>query len=337
MAHRVVKVEHDLRVVAAQREADHVVDLHLAARAHAPRALDAGIEVDGHRRDARRPARAARRAANPGGPRPSACFHGPARESVAVELLGNIGEQQLERPSSARSRRARCCRDLHARRGGSAAGRRQHPLALDLDHAGAAVAVRPHSPSLVAKMRNLDADARATSMIVSPGSASTGLPFELERMVGRRMGGPHVTASTALDGLFCSGRPIGTHMSSSGKYLMTHGSGFGAAWPRPQIDASRHHRDRSSSSAGVPMSAAPAAPPPSRCRRGRACTGRTIRRSKKRIRFSAARAHVVAVDRTIDRGRADEAAVRLQRVEVERDVAQRGRQDAAGRAAGQVP
>ena len=50
LAHRIVQVEHDLRVRAAQRETDDVVDLLLAARAHAARALDAGVEIDRHRR-----------------------------------------------------------------------------------------------------------------------------------------------------------------------------------------------------------------------------------------------------------------------------------------------
>ena len=47
-AHRIVEVEHDLFGVAAARHADHVVDLDLAAGAHAEIALDAGIEIDRH-------------------------------------------------------------------------------------------------------------------------------------------------------------------------------------------------------------------------------------------------------------------------------------------------
>src|SRR5215469_5912754 len=38
-------------------------------------------------------------------------------------------------------------------------------------------------------------------------------------------------------------------VSSSGKYFSTHSKGFGAAWPNPQIDASRISTDNSSSSA----------------------------------------------------------------------------------------
>src|SRR5260221_582349 len=50
VAHGVVKIEHDLFVVAARRHADHVVDLHLAAGPDAKIALDAGVELDRHRR-----------------------------------------------------------------------------------------------------------------------------------------------------------------------------------------------------------------------------------------------------------------------------------------------
>ena len=48
--HRIVEVEHDLGVVIAIGHADHVVDLDLAAGAHAQAALDAGVEIDAHRR-----------------------------------------------------------------------------------------------------------------------------------------------------------------------------------------------------------------------------------------------------------------------------------------------
>src|SRR4030095_3547315 len=44
--HRVVDIEHDLRVLAAERVADHVVHLLLAAGAETPGALDARIEID---------------------------------------------------------------------------------------------------------------------------------------------------------------------------------------------------------------------------------------------------------------------------------------------------
>ena len=58
--------------------------------------------------------------------------------------------------------------------------------------------------------------------------------------------------------------------------------------------------------------------------------------SKKRIRLSAAPCTLSWSRQDHDRGRADEAAVFLQRAEIERDVVHRRRQDAAGRAARQI-
>ena len=49
-AHRVVHIENNLRVLAARGEPDHIIHLFIAASAHATRALDAGIEIDGDRR-----------------------------------------------------------------------------------------------------------------------------------------------------------------------------------------------------------------------------------------------------------------------------------------------
>src|SRR5690606_16009865 len=50
VAHRIVEIEHDLLVEAAPGHADDVVDLHLAAGADAEIAIDAGVEIDRHRR-----------------------------------------------------------------------------------------------------------------------------------------------------------------------------------------------------------------------------------------------------------------------------------------------
>jgi hypothetical protein len=49
MAHRIVQVEHDLRLPTAKGVADDVVHLLLAAGADAAPALDAGVEVHGDR------------------------------------------------------------------------------------------------------------------------------------------------------------------------------------------------------------------------------------------------------------------------------------------------
>ncbi len=48
--HRIVEIEHDLGAVIAIGHADHVIDLDLTASAHAQSALDAGVEIDAHRR-----------------------------------------------------------------------------------------------------------------------------------------------------------------------------------------------------------------------------------------------------------------------------------------------
>ena len=76
-------------------------------------------------------------------------------------------------------------------------------------------------------------------------------------------------------------------MSSSGKYFKTHISGFEAAWPRPQIDASRINWDNSSRSAlshGPFAIRAAAFSVPTR--HGVHCP--QLSSSKNRIRFSAA-------------------------------------------------
>src|SRR5258708_1832345 len=46
--HRIVEIEHDLGAVIAIGHADHVIDLDLAAGAHAQSALNAGVEIDAH-------------------------------------------------------------------------------------------------------------------------------------------------------------------------------------------------------------------------------------------------------------------------------------------------
>ena len=69
--------------------------------------------------------------------------------------------------------------------------------------------------------------------------------------------------------------------------VTTHAMGLGAAWPSPQIDASAIACDRSVQQRLVPAPRA-SARPPSPCRRGTACIGRTTRRRRIRIMLSAA-------------------------------------------------
>ena len=149
LAHAVVEIEHDPRCGATVGQPDDVIDLHFAAGAHAQRALDAGVQVDVHGGVRPVPLRRARR------PR----RQGPARHRrVEAELLDRrpemagairragpirlVGQQQLHHAFArdARAGRAGAFHD-HARRRLAHAAGGQRPLALDLDHAGAAVAV----------------------------------------------------------------------------------------------------------------------------------------------------------------------------------------------------
>src|SRR6202035_2619368 len=131
-----------------------------------------------------------------------------------------IGDQKLHH-HLLRRHRARARRfHLHADARRALAGGRQHALALDLDHAGAAIAVGPVVRfGRMAQMRNFMALALCN---LPDGLAVDGLDL--------------LAIEFELD--FChSAASLGTN--SSGKYLMTEVSGFEAAWPRPQIEASR--------------------------------------------------------------------------------------------------
>src|SRR6185312_6653401 len=94
-AHRVIHVEHDLGVLAAEGETDHIVDLLVAAGAQAAGALDARIEIHCDRRVAQvgrdlRPRRETGLADTQTG--------GPVIDLVVarVVLLGHVGLQQLD-------------------------------------------------------------------------------------------------------------------------------------------------------------------------------------------------------------------------------------------------
>src|SRR3954468_4807952 len=145
-AHRIVEVEDDLLEMPARRHADDVVDLDLAAGADAEIAVDAGVELHRHRRMAEIVG-----LVYPVDRREAALRHrdavGPAPESgvriVRGRALGLVGDEELEDElTRGRGALARCL-DLHARRRPANAGGGEHALALDLDHAGAAIAVGP--------------------------------------------------------------------------------------------------------------------------------------------------------------------------------------------------
>jgi hypothetical protein len=226
-AHRVVHVEHDARVLAAVGVADHVVHLLLSTGAHAARALDAGIEVD---RD--------------GGVRNVGFRLLPALESGQAEVhlprpqlqlvvlrvlpFGHVGKKQLE-DHLLRQLGARVVgSDLHSLLRVAAARRRERALALDLDHAGAAVAVGPHA-GLVAEVRDLDAVLlrRLDDRLVGAADYRLAVELELNRHHGQLL---RRNPFHRLESLYPS--------ISCRKYFMTVNAGLGAAWPRPQIDAS---------------------------------------------------------------------------------------------------
>src|SRR6185437_14489061 len=161
-AHRVVEIEDDLLAEAALGHADHVIDLHLAAGADAERAIDAGIEIDRHRRVAKIGCR--HRGAGGEAAFGDADAIGPAPEDGLRRMRRRarrlVGDQQLEhhlaREFGALALRA----DLHAGRRLADAGRGEDALALDLDHAGAAIAVGAIAGcGLEAEMRDITAGA----------------------------------------------------------------------------------------------------------------------------------------------------------------------------------
>jgi hypothetical protein len=142
-------------MLAAERVADDVVHLLLAAGAHAARALDAGIEVH---RDAGvgNIGLGLLPGFKPGQSNPELARPAVHPVDLGVALLRHVGEQQLDH-HLLRSERARAVGgDLHPLRRVAAAGRREHALALHFDHAGAAVAVGPQGLR-VAQVRDDDA------------------------------------------------------------------------------------------------------------------------------------------------------------------------------------
>ena len=155
-AHRVVHVEDDLRVVAAEGEADDVVDLLVAAGANAARALDARRQVDRHRR-MREVGRDRRRAARSAACRRRACAAHSSTSLWRVYSASGMSDSSSSRTSfcdlSARS--LSVVTFIPARRR-AAARRREDALAGDLDHARAAVADLVEA-GLVAKARDRDA------------------------------------------------------------------------------------------------------------------------------------------------------------------------------------
>ena len=210
--------------------------------------------------------------------------------------------------------------DFHAVLGIAAAGRREHALALDLDHAGAAVAVRPHA-LLVAKVRNLDAVCLAVSMMVSSERPTTALAVELELDRASVCHLVPVPVCASMRALLCA------HHGTDFVRKVFHHDQDGVRRRLPQAaDRGVHHRLRTVPSAtagptvGFSISVSALAVP---TRQGVHWPQDSSEKNLDQVPRRVGRAVLVGEDD--DRRRADEAAVLVERVEVERDVAHRRR------------
>ena len=147
--------------MAAAGHADDVVDLHFAAGADAEIALDAGVEIDRHRYVA-----AVRFGYLGGLPLwEAARLDFQTRDGfpkLGIRIVRHIhrrliGEQELGDHLARGFGAVGLGLDLHARRGAANAACGQHALAFDLDHADAAIAIRPVAGlRRIAQVRQLD-------------------------------------------------------------------------------------------------------------------------------------------------------------------------------------
>ena len=231
LTHRVTLVEDDLHLSAPERQAQHVVALHVAAGADAARALDARVQADRHgwmagirplgghlllRRPTCREALAI-------GVQPL----GPLRQLTVVLQaagVGRIGLQQFQHGALGALHAGGVGAHGHAGLGRAAARRRQHALPFHLHHAGAAVARRGQA-RLVAQVRNGHPQALGHLPHAFAGQGLGGRPVQGEIDQGQ-IGRAHAC-------------------TSCGKNRSTLSKGLGAAWPSPQMDASRITCDRS--------------------------------------------------------------------------------------------
>src|ERR1700722_13271709 len=164
-----------------------------------------------------------------------------------IRCLRNVGKKQLEGHLLAEERPFAVGGDLHPFFWKTAAGWRQHTLAFDLNHAGAAVAVRPHAFHIT-KAGNFDAVLLRGLQDGLIRIANYGSSVHHERDWFRRMMAiaavlPVYSRQAVRNrrdrNCFQERRTLLVHdATSSEKYFKTQSAGFGAAWPRPQIDAS---------------------------------------------------------------------------------------------------
>jgi hypothetical protein len=143
-AHWIAEIEDDLRMSATEGVADDVIDLLLAARADAACALYARIKVDRHGRMRN----IGRRLRSRVEARLADAQHAlPVRQLRIgpIDFGRHVGRQQLnDHPLRVQRPGAVACH-LHRGDRTAAAGGSEYALAFDFDHAGAAIAVRPHT------------------------------------------------------------------------------------------------------------------------------------------------------------------------------------------------
>jgi hypothetical protein len=213
-AHGITLIKDDRRMLTAPGHADDIVNLLLATGARAAPALNAGIEVDCHRRMGE----VADDLVTRGESRGLQLQRTRPMQQLGIGTLclrRHVSHEQLK-DHALRGARARAVGlHMHAGRGCSTARWGQYPLTVDLDHACTAIAVRAQA-LLEAQMRDLDTVAGRTLQ---------------QRLTRRRL--HRTTVKSELN-------RCGTHrVTSWGKKRSTDSIGLEAACPRPQIEASR--------------------------------------------------------------------------------------------------
>ena len=220
VTHGIGQVKHNARCAAAPLHPNDLVDLYLTTGTHTAVALDTRRQIDRHRGVriiapchalcvVRVPAAQilqGRPNAHPHLARPLAEF-AMGQVGMAVHPLhaavGSVGQQQLHHQGAAFLRPFAVGVHDHAGRRCATATGCQAALALDLDHTGAAVAIRPVT-RLVAQMRNLYALALGH---LPQGFAGLGVYRQAVEVKGDRL------TQTATSGLA---------PTSCGKYFSTH-------------------------------------------------------------------------------------------------------------------
>ena len=192
IAHGIGKIKCRIGIMAAARHADHIIDLHFAAGAHAQPALNAGIQVYAHRHMAVIQQR-------------NAVFfqfrhtafantvqlgHIPQMRGFIMRhiTLGLIRQQHFNHNFARIFGAGSISFHHHALLRFTNAGCGQSALAFDLDHTGAAVAIGPVSGRrLMAQMRD-----HQTAAIGNFPNGHTALGFDLLSIERKTNGVSHL-------------------------------------------------------------------------------------------------------------------------------------------------